>query len=65
MTSIVKLVTEQGYLITEVARNLGINAVMLGGWNRWVGDGGNGSLDSASGKDLQAALNCLRKENGR
>ncbi len=30
----VKLVTEQGYSIVEAARNLGINAAMLGRWKR-------------------------------
>ncbi len=30
----VKLVTEQGYSIVEAARNLGINATMLGRWKR-------------------------------
>jgi transposase len=30
----VKLITEQGYKITEVARNLGVNPTMLGRWKR-------------------------------
>lgn len=30
----VKLVVEEGYSITEAARNLGINANMLGRWKR-------------------------------
>jgi transposase len=28
----VKLITEQGYQITEAARNLGVNENMLGRW---------------------------------
>lgn len=32
--SAVKLITEQGYQITEAARNLGINATMLGRWKQ-------------------------------
>ena len=30
----VKLVTEQGYSIAEAARNLGVNANLLGRWKR-------------------------------
>jgi len=30
----VKLITEQGYQITEAARNLGVNVNMLGRWKR-------------------------------
>lgn len=30
----VKLVTEQGYRVSEAARNLGIRASMLGRWER-------------------------------
>ncbi|MDP3478728.1 MAG: transposase [Desulfoprunum sp.] len=64
-SSAVKLVTEQGYQITEAARNLGINATMLGRWKREIEDGGNGMPDSASGKDVQAELTRLIKENHR
>lgn len=32
----VRLVTEQGYGVSETARNLGINAHMLGRWKREV-----------------------------
>jgi transposase len=35
----VKLITEQGYKITEAARNLGVNATMLGRWKRELEDG--------------------------
>jgi transposase len=61
----VKLITEQGYQVAEAARNLGINASMLGRWKREVeGDGpgvsGNGDL-----KTMQAEMTRLRKENKR
>jgi transposase len=32
----VKLITEQGYQITEAARNLGVNENMLGRWKRQI-----------------------------
>jgi len=63
--SAVKLITEQGYQIAEAARNLGINANMLGRWKREAEDGGSGTPDSPSAKDLQAELTRLRKENHR
>jgi transposase len=63
--SAVKLITEQGYQITEAARNLGINATMLGRWKREFEGGMDGSPDPAKGKALQAELTRLRKENHR
>ena len=63
--STVKLITEQGYQITEAARNLGINATMLERWKREFEDGVDGSPDSKNGKALQAELTRLRKENHR
>ncbi len=57
----VKLVTEQGYSIVEAARNLGINAAMLGRWKRE-----RESLDnSVPGNPfaLKEELRRLRKEN--
>ena len=39
----VKLITEQGYQITEAARNLGVNANLLGRWKREMSMGQNGS----------------------
>lgn len=63
--SAVKLITEQGYQITEAARNLGINATMLGRWKREFEGGVDGGPDSANGKTLQAELTRLRKENHR
>ena len=61
----VKLITEQGYQITEAARNLGVNENMLGRWKRELGGGGKEALGSQSGTTVQAELNRLRKENKR
>ena len=61
----VKLITEQGYQITEAARNLGVNENMLGRWKREVEGGGEGFQGSLGGATLQAELNRLRKENKR
>ena len=38
----VRLVTDHGYGVTETARNLGINAHMLGRWKRQVDQQHNG-----------------------
>ena len=57
----VKLATEQGYSIVEAARNLGINAAMLGRWKRE-----RENLDnSVPGNPfaLKEELRRLRKEN--
>jgi transposase len=35
----VKLITEQGYRVAEAARNLGVNASVLGRWKREVEEG--------------------------
>jgi transposase len=61
----VKLITEQGYKITGVARNLGVNATMLGRWKREL----DGSCEDApgiqGGAAMKAELSRLRKENKR
>ncbi len=59
----VKLVTEQGYQITEAARNLGINAGMLGRWKREIEN--QDSSVSSNSKTLQEELRRLIKENKR
>ena len=61
----VKLITDQGYKISEAARNLGIDSNMLGRWKRELEDGGKGVSDSQGGAVMQAELNRLRKENKR
>jgi len=63
--SAVKLITEQGYKITEAARNLGINSSMLGRWKQEIVSGGDSAPGTPSGKTLQAELTRLRKENHR
>jgi transposase len=42
----VRLVTEQGYGVTEAARNLGINGHMLGRWKRQAQRQTNGHIGS-------------------
>ena len=61
----VKLITEQGYQITEAARNLGVNENMLDRWKREVEGDGEGAQGFQDGSTLQAELNRLRKENKR
>ena len=61
----VKLVTEQGYQVSEAARNLGLHPNVLGRWKRELevqeGD------DAAPGGSvaMQSELKRLRKENKR
>ena len=59
----VRLVTEQGYSIAEAARNLGLNANMLGRWKIEATESegafrGNGNLSSE-----QLELRRLKVEN--
>jgi transposase len=61
----VKLITEQGYQITEAARNLGVNENMLGRWKHEIEGGGDEAPGLAGGTAMQAELNRLRKENKR
>ena len=61
----VKLITEQGYQITEAARNLGVNATMLGRWKREIEGGGEDAKGLQGGVAMQAELSRLRKENSR
>ena len=58
----VKLVTEQGYKISEAARNLGIGANMLGRWKKELQEEANGSRLVS---DDRAELHRLREENRR
>ena len=58
----VKLVTEQGYQISEAARNLGVNANLLGRWKSEMSEGQDGLGDK---KALQSELSRLRRENKR
>lgn len=58
----VKLVTEQGYKITEAARNLDIGANLLSRWKKNFEDQNNGNSVSA---DEKQELKRLREENRR
>ena len=60
-TEAVRLVTEQGYGISEAARNLGIGAGMLGRWKREMKKQEAGS----NAQGLEAELKKLRRENER
>ena len=60
----VKLITEQGYKITEAARNLGVNATMLGRWSELEGSGED-APGIQGGTAMKAELSRLRKENKR
>ena len=55
----VKLITEQGYKVSEAARNLDINASMLRRWQRELSPESDGSIDA----DEKAELQRLLKEN--
>ena len=62
----VKLVTEQGYAISEAARNLGIQANMLGRWKRaFVQDSAGKATGSGNTKEFQAEVKRLQRENER
>jgi transposase len=63
--SAVKLITEQGYKVAEAARNLGVNKSVLGRWLRDVETDGEDGREISNGKELQAELSRLRKENHR
>ena len=65
--SSVKLITEQGYKISEAARNLCVNVSVLGLWKRESEAGGDCiASNSAQRKDnVQVELVRLRKENKR
>jgi transposase len=62
--SAVKLVTEQGYHLSEASRNLGVNISVLRRWiNATVTDGSKAPVLAKD--ELQAELVRLRKENHR
>ena len=61
----VKLITEQGYQISEAARNLGIHANLLSRWKKEIEGGSEEGFSPGSAKLMQAELNRLRKENKR
>lgn len=61
----VKLVTEQGYPISEAARNLGIHPSVLGRWKRKLETKAGEDATPAGSAAMQLELNRLRKENKR
>jgi transposase len=63
--SAVKLVTEQGYQLSEASRNLGVNISVLRRWKRAVEVGERGGVSVPSNEDIHAELVRLRKENYR
>ena len=61
----VKVITEQGYAISEVSRNLGINPNLLGRWKREMEKREGGNFESGNIMNMQVELKHLRKENKR
>ena len=59
----VKLVTDQGYSVAEAARNLGVNANLLGRWKKKSMYPDNDLSSPGSNLVIQAELKRLRKEN--
>ena len=62
--SAVKLVTEQGYQLSEASRSLGVNLSVLRRWKNAT-DPGRNNVPAFATKDLQAELARLQKENHR
>jgi transposase len=60
----VKLVTEEGYKITEAARNLGIHENLLGRWKKEL-TSPEKNYSSNNKESIEAELKRLRKENKR
>ena len=60
-----KLITEQGYRISEAARNLGINPNLLGRWKREFEDAEGNNSNPGGMVAMQSELKRLRKENKR
>jgi len=63
--SAVKLVTEQGYKLSEAARNLDINVSVLRRWKNAAEATDKPEAGTSSQEDLKAELARLRKENKR
>lgn len=62
----VKLVTEQGYRVSEAARNLGINENMLSRWKQEQRDQDEiGSTSFDSPQSMATEIKRLEKENKR
>ncbi len=63
--SAVKLVTEQGYKLSEASRSLGVNISVLRRWKKAAEAGDRKSETGQPQIDLQAELARLKKENHR
>lgn len=63
--SAVKLVTEQGYKLSEASRSLGINVSILRRWKIAAEGGGKRNETGKTSADLQTELALLKKENHR
>ena len=62
----VKLVTEQGFNVSEAARNLGIHHSSLRHWKRQLESGGNKAFPGTGNLSSEKEeLNRLRKEKNR
>jgi len=61
----VKLVLDEGYRVSEAARNLGIHENLLRRWKREYEGGNKEGSDLGSPAAMQDELNRLRKENKR
>jgi len=61
----VKLIKEQGYPISEAAKNLGVNPGLLGRWKREYEVSQDGQSDLGGMANMQAELKRLRKKNKR
>lgn len=61
----VRLVMEQGYKLSEAARNLGIHGGMLGRWVRQTKEGSKGVISGKGSSPEQEELHRLRSENKR
>jgi transposase len=62
--SAVKLITEQGYQLSEASRNLGVNISILRRWRNAANPSEN-SKSAPVKEDLHAELVRLRRENHR
>ena len=60
----VKLITEQGYQLSEASRNLGVNISILRRWRNAANPSEKGNSAPVK-EDLHAELARLRKENHR
>ena len=63
--SAVKLITEQGYKLSEASRSLGVNVSVLRRWKNAEVIGGKRNEKGQSSIDLKAEPTRLKKENHR